>query len=120
MRQDSFKRRGLEEEKKPSRATGLKGDRGARGFNGPRANTSELGAAAPPACALFTTLLKDRQQTFVLKNTSAGSWAISNWGALSMLETAIALIIGFALGYGVREWLFRRRRRVVRHRRQLL
>jgi hypothetical protein len=37
-----------------------------------------------------------------------------------MLETAIALIVGFALGYGVREWLFRRRRRVERHRRQLL
>ena len=27
-----------------------------------------------------------------------------------MLETAIALIVGFALGYGVREWLSRRRR----------
>jgi len=37
-----------------------------------------------------------------------------------MLETAIALIVGFGLGYGVREWLFRRRRRVERHRRQLL
>jgi len=37
-----------------------------------------------------------------------------------MLETAIALIVGFALGYGVGEWLSRRRRRLERHRRQLL
>ena len=28
-----------------------------------------------------------------------------------MLETAIALIVGFALGYGVREWAFRQYRR---------
>jgi hypothetical protein len=38
----------------------------------------------------------------------------------AMLETAIALIVGFAIGYGVREWLSRRRHRVERHRRQLL
>ena len=36
-----------------------------------------------------------------------------------MLETAIVLIVGFGLGYGVREWLSRRRHRVKRHRRQL-
>ena len=41
---------------------------------------------------------------------------LSNWGAL-MLETAIVLIVGFALGYGVREWVSRRRRQVERKRR---
>jgi hypothetical protein len=35
-----------------------------------------------------------------------------------MLETAITLIVGFALGYGVREWLSRRRRQAERQRRQ--
>jgi hypothetical protein len=34
-----------------------------------------------------------------------------------MLETAITLIVGFALGYGVREWLSRRRRQAERRRR---
>jgi len=29
---------------------------------------------------------------------------------LPMLEIAIILIVGFALGYGVREWILRRRR----------
>jgi hypothetical protein len=36
---------------------------------------------------------------------------------IPMLEIAIALIVGFALGYGVREWVFRRRRQAERHRR---
>jgi len=31
-----------------------------------------------------------------------------------MLETAIVLIVGFGLGYGVREWLSRRRRQAER------
>jgi len=35
-----------------------------------------------------------------------------------MLETAIVLIIGFVLGYGVREWLSRRRRQAERRRRE--
>ena len=35
-----------------------------------------------------------------------------------MLETAIVLIVGFALGYGVREWLSRRRRQAERRRRE--
>jgi hypothetical protein len=35
-----------------------------------------------------------------------------------MLETAIFLIVGFGLGYGVREWLSRRRRQAERERRQ--
>src|SRR5262249_34185645 len=34
-----------------------------------------------------------------------------------MLETAIALIVGFAIGYGVREWRSRRRRQAERRRR---
>jgi hypothetical protein len=34
-----------------------------------------------------------------------------------MPEIAIALIVGFALGYGVREWVSRRRRQAVRLRR---
>jgi hypothetical protein len=33
------------------------------------------------------------------------------------METAIALIVGFALGYGVREWVSRRRREAERRRR---
>jgi len=37
-----------------------------------------------------------------------------------MWDVAIALIIGFALGYGIREWISRRRRRIERHRPQLL
>jgi hypothetical protein len=36
-----------------------------------------------------------------------------------MLETAIVLIVGFALGYGVREWISRRRRQVEKQRRAL-
>jgi hypothetical protein len=36
-----------------------------------------------------------------------------------MLETAIVLIGGFGLGYGVREWVSRRRRRAERQRRAL-
>ena len=36
-----------------------------------------------------------------------------------MLEIAIALIVGFALGYGVREWVSRRRRQAERQRRTL-
>jgi hypothetical protein len=35
-----------------------------------------------------------------------------------MLETAIALIVGFALGYGVREWVFRQYRRAEQRRRR--
>jgi hypothetical protein len=35
------------------------------------------------------------------------------------METAIALIVGFALGYGVREWVSRRRREAERRRRAL-
>jgi hypothetical protein len=35
-----------------------------------------------------------------------------------MLETTIALIIGFALGYGVREWVLRRYRRAEQRRRR--
>jgi type II secretory pathway pseudopilin PulG len=42
---------------------------------------------------------------------------LSNLG-LTMLETAIVLIVGIALGYGVREWLSRRRRQAERQRRQ--
>jgi len=34
-----------------------------------------------------------------------------------MLQIAIALIVGFALGYGVREWISRRRRQAERQRR---
>jgi hypothetical protein len=34
------------------------------------------------------------------------------------LETAIALIVGFALGYGVREWVFRQYRRAEQRRRR--
>jgi hypothetical protein len=34
------------------------------------------------------------------------------------METAIALIVGFAIGYGFREWLSRRRRQAERERRQ--
>ena len=37
-----------------------------------------------------------------------------------MLEIAIALIVGFALGYGVREWVSRRRRQAERQRRRRL
>jgi hypothetical protein len=37
--------------------------------------------------------------------------------AAPMLEIAIALIVGFALGYGVREWVSRRRRQAERQRR---
>jgi len=36
-----------------------------------------------------------------------------------MLEIAIVLIVGFALGYGVREWVSRRRRQAERRRRAL-
>jgi len=36
-----------------------------------------------------------------------------------MLEVAIVLIVGFGLGYGVREWVSRRRRRAGRQRRAL-
>jgi hypothetical protein len=35
----------------------------------------------------------------------------------SMLEIAISLIVGFALGYGVREWAFRQNRSQQRRRR---
>jgi hypothetical protein len=35
-----------------------------------------------------------------------------------MLEIAISLIVGFALGYGVREWVFRRYRRAEQRRRR--
>ena len=35
---------------------------------------------------------------------------LSNLGGFTMLETAIVLIVGFGLGYGVREWRSRRRR----------
>jgi len=34
-----------------------------------------------------------------------------------MLESAIAVIFGFAAGYGMREWLSRRRRQAERDRR---
>jgi hypothetical protein len=80
----------------------------------------------PPACALFTTLLKDRQQCLFEERICQVHVSLvafnrhlqlSNWG-LSMLETAIALIVGFALGYGVREWLSRRRRQAERQRRE--
>jgi hypothetical protein len=37
--------------------------------------------------------------------------------SLQMLEIAIALIVGFALGYAVREWISRRRRQAARERR---
>jgi hypothetical protein len=37
-----------------------------------------------------------------------------------MLEIAIALIVGFALGYGFREWISRRRRQAKRQRRSSL
>jgi hypothetical protein len=36
-----------------------------------------------------------------------------------MLEIAIAVVIGFALGYGVREWISRRRQQAARARRDL-
>ena len=77
----------------------------------------------PLACALFTTLLKDRQQTHIRQAhvslvTFTRHLQLSNWGDLSMLETAIALIVGFALGYGVRGWLSRRRRQAERRRRE--
>ena len=36
-----------------------------------------------------------------------------------MLEIAIALIVGFGLGYGVREWVSRRRRQAERRGRAL-
>jgi hypothetical protein len=36
-----------------------------------------------------------------------------------MLEIAIVLIVGFALGYGVREWVSRRRRQAERQRHTL-
>jgi hypothetical protein len=36
-----------------------------------------------------------------------------------MLEMAIVLIVGFALGYGVREWVSRHRRQAERRRRTL-
>jgi integrase len=36
-----------------------------------------------------------------------------------MLEIAIFLIVGFGLGYGIREWVSRRRRRAERQRRAL-
>src|SRR5262245_40105911 len=93
-------------------------------INGPRhsrssANASELGRR----CAPFTTPLKDRQQTHVCQahvslvafNPSAPSSELR--GDL-MLETAIVLIVGFAVGYGVREWLSRRRRQAERERRK--
>jgi hypothetical protein len=35
-----------------------------------------------------------------------------------MLEIAISLIVGFALGYGVREWAFRQNSRGERRRRR--
>jgi hypothetical protein len=35
-----------------------------------------------------------------------------------MLEIVISLIIGFALGYGVREWVFRRHRQAEQRRRR--
>jgi len=38
---------------------------------------------------------------------------------LPMMEIVIALIIGFAAGYGVREWISRRRRQAVRERHAL-
>ena len=38
---------------------------------------------------------------------------------LPMLEIAIILIVGFALGYGAREWVSRRRRQAERQRRAL-
>ena len=38
---------------------------------------------------------------------------------LPMLEIAIILIVGFALGYGVREWVSRRRHQAERQRRAL-
>jgi hypothetical protein len=34
-----------------------------------------------------------------------------------MLEIVVGLIVGFALGYGVREWMFRRERSQQRRRR---
>jgi putative SOS response-associated peptidase YedK len=37
--------------------------------------------------------------------------------SFSILEIAIALIVGFGLGYGIREWIARRRRRGYRRRR---
>jgi hypothetical protein len=37
-----------------------------------------------------------------------------------MLQTAIALIVGFARGYGVREWVFRQDRRKRRRRHYLI
>ena len=37
-----------------------------------------------------------------------------------MSEIAIVLIVGFGLGYGVREWVSRRRRQAERQRRALL
>jgi hypothetical protein len=41
------------------------------------------------------------------------------YGATPNMEIAIALIVGFALGYGVREWISRRRRQAERRRRSL-
>jgi len=35
------------------------------------------------------------------------------------MEIAIALIIGLALGYGIREWISRRRRHAARQRREM-
>jgi hypothetical protein len=41
----------------------------------------------------------------------------SRCSAVPMPEIAIALIVGFGVGYGVREWVSRRRRQAERQRR---
>jgi len=41
---------------------------------------------------------------------------LSKLARLKMLEIAIVLIVGFGLGYGVREWISRRRRQAERQR----
>jgi hypothetical protein len=73
----------------------------------------------PLACALFTTALKDRQQSLFEEHVCQAhvSLVASNH---HLQQTAIVLTVGFALGYGVREGLSRRRRRLKRHRPELL
>jgi hypothetical protein len=36
-----------------------------------------------------------------------------------VLDVTIALTVGFALGYGIREWISRRRRQAIRRRQNL-
>ena len=43
-----------------------------------------------------------------------GSW-FEKGNCIAMLELSVAVIIGFSLGYGLREWISHQRRQALHH-----